>query len=278
MGFIDIGVNLMHQAFDRDREGVLQAAGDAGVSGVVITGGSEQGSRDAARYAVEYNAAHPGGPVRLYATAGVHPHGAAAWGPGTGEALRNLAGGIGPGKERIVRAIGECGLDYNRDFSPRDIQRKRFEEQIALAVDLKLPLFLHERDAFSDFSAILENSRSGISAMVAHCFTGTERELARYLDLGCYIGLTGWICDERRGGHLAGLVGKIPPDRLLIETDAPYLIPRDLPKKPARSGRNEPRYLPHIAAVIAGHLRRPVEELAVQWEENTRRFFGLEGA
>jgi TatD DNase family protein len=113
--------------------------------------------------------------------------------------------------------------------------------------------------------------------MVVHCFTGTERELETYLELGCYIGITGWICDERRGSHLGSLVGRIPSDRLMIETDAPFLIPRSLPREKAggRSGRNEPRYLPHIAGVIAGHAGKTPELLAAETTANARRFFGI---
>jgi TatD DNase family protein len=269
MELIDIGINLMHRSFGADREGVLQAAGDAGVRTLIITGANERSSREAADYAERYNRSHPEGPVTLYATAGVHPHDAKTCGPGTLGELRGLA------EYKAAAAIGECGLDYNRDFSPRPVQREWFEKQIALAGELKLPLFLHERDAFEDFSAILENNRGG-PKMVVHCFTGTEGELMKYLDLGCYIGITGWICDERRGRHLAALAGKIPPDRLMIETDAPFLIPRDLPAPaPGRSGRNEPKYLPHIAAAIARYAGKTAEEVAAESTANARRFFGI---
>jgi TatD DNase family protein len=173
-----------------------------------------------------------------------------------------------------VAAIGECGLDYNRDFSPRDKQRECFEAQIDLAAELGKPLFLHERDAFADFSAILKKKRGAVSRAVVHCFTGGEKELETYLELDCYIGITGWICDERRGAHLIPLVKKIPPDRLLLETDAPYLLPRNLPGN-KRNGRNEPRYLVHIAAFVAAILGKAPEVLAAETFANSRRFFGL---
>ncbi|MDR3333777.1 MAG: TatD family hydrolase [Treponema sp.] len=256
---IDIGINLMHTSFNGDREQVLQAAEEAGVSPLIITGTSVRSSHEAMRYASK----HPG---KLYTTAGVHPHDAKNCTPKTLDELRRMAAG--------VLAIGECGLDYNRDFSPRNIQREWFEKQIQLAGELRLPLFLHERDAFGDFSGILEQNQAAILRMVVHCFTGTGRELDKYLELGCYIGITGWICDERRGVHLRDLLKNIPADKLLIETDAPFLMPRDMAGTP-RTGRNEPKYLPHIAACIARHLDKPLETLAQETYTNTCRFFGI---
>jgi TatD DNase family protein len=258
---IDIGVNLMNPAFDRDREAVVSAAAAAGVAPLVITGSDAESSVRAAEY-VQKN---PGG---LYATAGVHPHNARFWGPAAGELIRDLAARPG------VAAVGECGLDYNRDYSPRHKQRECFEAQIDLAAELGKPLFLHQRDAFGDFSAILKERRAGVSRMAVHCFTGGEGELETCLELGCYIGLTGWICDERRGSHLIPLVKRIPPDKLLLETDAPYLMPRNLPGN-KRNGRNEPRYLVHIAAFIAGVLDKDPETLAAETSANSRRFFGI---
>lgn len=273
----------MHPSFDQDREAVTAAAQAEGVSPLIITGTSVKDSRKAQEYA----ALHPG---KLYATAGVHPHDAKTCNAATLPALRELAA------HDAVVAIGECGLDYNRDFSPRPVQREWFEKQAALAVELGMPLFLHERDAAEDFTAILRavgvcgalrKSYSGakpyrlqgVTNMVVHCFTGTEAELERYLELGAYIGVTGWICDERRGQGLRSLVRRIPPDRLLLETDAPFLLPRDLkkiaPGEKSRSGRNEPRFLRHIARVIAQCQEKDEEQLARETRENTRRFFGI---
>jgi TatD DNase family protein len=263
MRLMDIGVNLIHPAFDRDREAVLRSARERGVSPLIITGTDEASSRSVREYAASL-------PGLCYATAGVHPHGAKNWGEGSGTVLRELAG------NREVVAIGECGLDYNRDFSPRQAQRRCFEEQIRLAIELGLPLFLHERDAFADFSAILEQYRGKVKKMVVHCFTGTGEELFKYLDLGCHIGLTGWICDERRGRHLIPLVKEIPPDRLMLETDAPFLLPRSLPEQPRRSGRNESQYLPHIAAAAARYGGKDPEQLAEETYLTSLRFFGLE--
>jgi TatD DNase family protein len=177
-------------------------------------------------------------------------------------------------------------LDYNRDFSPRPVQREWFERQIELAAGLSLPLFLHERDAFEDFFRILEQYRNSIKAMVVHCFTGGGRELEKYLSLGAYIGLTGWVCDKRRGSHLIPLLKTIPAGRILLETDAPFLLPRNPGRQnflnstqsPAagrfRSGRNEPRFLPLIACFIASRLDKDPEVLCRETYENTCRFFG----
>jgi TatD DNase family protein len=261
MKIIDIGINLMHRSFNDDREQVVRSAAEAGISPLIITGTSEKSSVLAAKYASQY-------PGKLYSTAGVHPHDAKSCTPYTIRNLEKLA------RKDCVVAIGECGLDYNRDFSPRDVQRKYFETQIELACKTGLPLFLHERDAFEDFYKILESYRKDISNMVVHCFTGRKEELQKYLELGCYIGITGWICDERRGKHLIDLVKLIPQDRLMIETDAPFLTPRNLDERP-KDGRNEPRYLVHILDELAYHLDEEIEDLAEQTYKNTKRFFNI---
>jgi TatD DNase family protein len=265
MKLIDIGINLMNSAYDRDRDEVIKTAASAGVSPLVITGSGERSSLAAALYASEYNASQPGA---LYATAGVHPHEAKNCDDGTIDFLRGLV------LEKGAKAIGECGLDYNRDFSPRDVQRKWFIKQAELAAELSLPLFLHERDAFADFSTILADNINAVPAAIVHCFTGTADELKCYLSMGCYIGVTGWICDERRGKHLADLVKLIPKDRLMLETDGPYLLPRDLPVK-VRNRRNEPRFLPHIAETVARHLGKDSAELEDETFNNAIKFFKL---
>jgi len=265
MKLIDIGINLMNSAYDHDRDEVVKNAAATGVSPLVITGSSERSSLDAALYASTCNAVKPG---VLYSTAGVHPHEVKNCGNGTMDFLRELV------REKGAAAIGECGLDYNRDFSPRDVQRRWFVKQLELAAELSLPLFLHERDAFADFSIILGGHIKAVPAAVVHCFTGTAGELDYYLSLDCYIGITGWICDERRGKHLRELVKSIPADRLLLETDGPYLLPRDLPLK-VKNKRNEPRFLPHIAETVARCLDKDPAKLAKETFANAKRFFGV---
>jgi TatD DNase family protein len=266
MRLIDIGINLTHASFDKDRENILRDAEDSGVSPLIITGTSVTESRAAREYAASRNA----GVKRVFSTAGVHPHDAKTCNGSTIEELRTLA------RYPEVVAIGECGLDYNRNFSSRDVQKTWFEKQVELACELKMPLFLHERDAFGDFYAILKKYavRENIKKVV-HCFTGSEKELEWYLSLDCYIGITGWICDERRGTHLFPVVKNIPANRLLLETDAPYLTPRNLSGK-SHSGRNEPKNLAHIARFIADILGKNTETLAEETFSNSCEFFGLE--
>jgi len=262
---VDIGVNLMSPAFDRDREDVIARAEAAGVKTLIITGSSIASSAEALAFAQ----VHP----QCKATAGVHPHNAKDW--DTAARLEELVTQDLSKSAPVIAAIGECGLDYNRNFSPPPAQRKCFEDQLALAARLKKPVFLHERDAFEDFLSILKQYRSHLPGVVVHCFTGGETELEAYLALDCYIGITGWICDERRGAHLIPLLRHIPAGRLLLETDAPYLLPRNLPRSVrGKSGRNEPCFLPHIAAFAAEILGKTPDQLAAETSINAARLFG----
>jgi len=266
VSFVDIAVNLTSPAFDRDRPEVVARALSSGVASLVVTGSSLADSAKALALAGEY--------AGCAATAGVHPHNAKDWdGEASAGLLCALASGSDSGK---AVAIGECGLDYNRNFSPRGAQLGCFEAQLKLAAKLGLPAFLHERDAFGDFHSVLKKHRPELPGAVVHCFTGGERELEAYLELDCHIGITGWICDERRGAHLIPLAGRIPADRLLLETDAPYLIPRNMPKAlRTKSGRNEPSFLVHVAAFVAGILGKSVERLAAETSANAARLFSL---
>ena len=261
MHLVDIGANLTHEAFHADREAVIERAIEAGVERMVITGADETGSRAALDLARQHA-------DRFRATAGVHPHAASDAAPGILETLRGLA------EHPLVAAVGEAGLDFNRDFSPRDVQERLFEQQLQLAADTGLPVFAHQRDAHERFMAILRPWREHLSGIVVHCFTGTEAELADYLAIDCHVGVTGWICDERRGHHLREFVHRIPAERLMVETDAPYLLPRDLDPKP-RSRRNEPVHLPHIVETIAAARGEDPEALAAATTATARRFFGF---
>jgi TatD DNase family protein len=261
MQLIDIGANLGHDSFDHDRDAVLQRARDAGVAQLVVTGASREGSPKALQLAQ----AHPG---LLFATAGVHPHHATEYTDECDAELRALHA------HPEVVAVGECGLDYFRDFSPRPAQRRAFERQLQLAVDTRKPLFLHQRDAHADFMAMMRGFDGTLGPAVVHCFTGTRAELFDYLDRDWYVGVTGWLCDERRGQHLRELVKHIPADRLLIETDAPYLLPRTVRPQPSHR-RNEPMYLAHIVEELARDRREEVTVTAAQTTANARKFFGL---
>lgn len=258
---IDIGANLTHDSFDDDRAEMMQRAADAGVSRMIVTGSSNQGSLDALALANSE-------PGRLYATAGVHPHHAADFDESSVELITRLAA------EDAVVAVGECGLDYFRNFSPRQAQLDAFRSQLQIAAETGLPVFLHQRDAHDDFVEVLEPMLPRLSRAVAHCFTGEHESLHEYLAMGLWIGITGWICDERRGAHLYDIVSIIPDDRLLIETDAPYLLPRTIQPKP-RTRRNEPAYLPEVLRVVAKARDQSEEHVARITTENAVRFFGL---
>jgi TatD DNase family protein len=262
MELIDIGCNLTHDSFDSDRAQVLEHAHEAGVVQMIVTGASEQGSMAALELARD----HPG---ELFATAGVHPHRASEYNDETDALLRDLSSA-----ESVV-AVGETGLDYFRDFSPRDIQREVFQRQLKIGIDSGLPLFLHMRDAHGDFHAIVREVRGQLADVVVHCFTGRRDELHDYLDLDCHIGITGWICDERRGTHMREFWKDIPANRLMIETDAPYLKPRNLRPR-VKSHRNEPRWLPWILGTLAAARDEHPEFLAGQTTRNARRFFRIE--
>ena len=258
---IDIGINLGHESYDADRDTVIRHAHGAGVVQMLVTGSSGSSTRKA----IELSQAHP---HRLFATAGVHPHHAT-------ELTADLLAELEPlARAPEVVAVGECGLDYYRNYSPHEAQRLAFHRQLELAARIGKPVFLHLRDAHGDFFATLREHWPHLAGGVAHCFTGGEAELDSYLDLGLAIGITGWICDERRGTHLLELVRHIPADRLLIETDGPYLLPRDLHPVPG-SRRNEPAYLPHIAATIARARNEPLETLAQSSTAAARSLFGL---
>ncbi|RZZ88500.1 TatD family hydrolase [Pseudoxanthomonas winnipegensis] len=263
MQLIDIGANLTHESFDRDRDAVLQRARAAGVAQLVITGASREHSPKA----LDLARAHPG---VLFATAGVHPHHAVEYTEECDAQMRALLA------QPEVVAVGECGLDYNRDFSPRPAQRRAFERQLQTAVDTGKPLFLHQRDAHADFMAIMKQFDGRLPAAVVHCFTGTRGELFDYLDQDWHIGITGWLCDERRGAHLRELVPSIPAQRLMIETDAPYLLPRTLRPLP-KDRRNEPAFLPHIAEELARDRGEDADRIAQATTATARAFFGLPG-
>jgi TatD DNase family protein len=257
MQLVDIGANLTHASFRDDLDAVLSRARAHGVERIIVTGASVEESRRAADIADAHG---------LYATAGVHPHHARECDDATIPALREVAA-----RPRVV-ALGECGLDFNRNYSPHPSQEKWFVAQLELAAELGKPLFLHSRDAHPRFAEILGNLRVGKA--VAHCFTGEAAELRAYLDLGLYIGITGWICDERRGRHLVALAREVPQDRLLLETDSPYLTPRDLHPQP-KARRNEPAHLPHILRAVARARGEAPEALAAATTRNAQAFFGI---
>lgn len=260
-GLVDIGVNLTSKQFRADLPQVIERALHAGVQRLIVTGLTASLSQAALELARTR-------PKVLCSTAGVHPHNARGFDRHTQAELRNLA--LCP----EVVAVGECGLDYDRDFSPRPEQRRAFESQLELAIALQKPVFLHERSAHADFLRILSNARKGLTGGVVHCFTGGAAELEAYLELGLCIGITGYVCDERRATHLQALIKRIPSDRLMVETDAPFLLPRDL--KGVSGRRNEPAYLPHVAASVARYAERGEDEVRRDTTACAFELFGLQ--
>lgn len=261
---IDIGANLAHESFDHDRDAVIRRAVLAGVGTVVVTGSSLQSSEQALALAQRY-------PGVLWATAGLHPHHASEWSDEMTGRFRELA------RHAEVVSLGECGLDYFRDLSPRPDQRRAFEAQLRLAAELKKPLFLHQRDAHADFIAILREHRAALADVVVHCFTDTCAAMEECLALDCFIGITGWVCDQRRGAALREVVPHIPDNRLVIETDAPYLTPHNAPRDRSRASgrRNEPELLPYVAQTLAELRGQTPEHIAAISTHNARRLFRL---
>ena len=256
---IDIGANLTDKSFRHDLSHVLNRASAAGVDHIVVTGTDIQSSEEAIEICSKYS-------NYLSSTVGVHPHNAGRAIDGWQETIRKLS------SSACVVAIGETGLDYFRDFSPRPVQREVFRVQLELASELGLPVFIHDRDSGDDLLSIVSDF-SNLKAVV-HCFTGTSDLLTKYLDLGLYIGVTGWICDERRGGSLKNSVHLVPDDRLLIETDAPYLLPRNIRPRP-QSRRNEPANLLFVARVVAEARNQALDEVMNLTTKNAKRLFSI---
>ncbi|MCV6589928.1 MAG: YchF/TatD family DNA exonuclease [Marinobacterium sp.] len=259
--WIDICVNLTDKRFAKDQPDIVEQAVEANVKQMIIAGTNLANSEAALTLCQQY-------PEQLYCTAGVHPHDAKDATPTHWRNIRALL------NEQNVVAVGETGLDFNRDFSPRPQQIAAFEQQLELAADCHKPLLLHERDAHQQQYEMLTSARDHITGGVIHCFTGERKALYNYLDLDLYIGITGWVCDERRGEQLQQLVKDIPADRLLLETDAPYLLPRDIKPKP-KGGRNSPALLPHIGSTVARLRNEDWQQLQHQSTTNATRLFQL---
>jgi len=262
---IDIGVNLSNKRFSKDTEETLDRARTAGVEKLILTGTSIEESRAVVDLCQNYSEAFS---EMLYATAGIHPHDASTLDRESITVLRELAA------QPEVVAIGEMGLDFNRNFSTPAEQEKAFEAQLELAIELQLPVFLHERDAADRQLQILKNYRDHLVDAVTHCFTGSKQALFGYLDLNMHIGITGWICDEKRGEALQQLVNNIPLERLMVETDAPYLLPKNIPEPP-KGKRNEPGFLPWVIEGVAKYREESCDQIANATTANAIRFFRL---
>lgn len=258
--FIDIGINLTNKQFNNEHEEIINCALDNGVEQMILTGTSVRGSKESAEIAEHYHDV-------LFSTAGIHPHDAKSFNNESINELRKLL------KQEHVISVGECGLDFDRDFSPRPIQEKCYRAQLELAIEINKPLFLHERSAFKRFNEITDEYLSKLPKAVVHCFTGTLDEAKIYLDKGFYLGFTGAISDTNRFKHLEEVVRYVPLDRMMIETDAPFMLPKNMPRTQNR--RNEPKFLPYVAQTIA-HLKKiSISEVANETTEVARNFFRI---
>lgn len=257
--WFDAGVNLFSAQYDADRPQVMQNASAAGVDTMLLISSDLAETADNLSWCQSHN--------NCLTTAGVHPHQAAAVAPDWQTQLEQLL------KLEHVVAVGECGLDFNRMFSPQAQQIQVFETQLSLAKTTGKAVYLHERDAFDTQISLLKQHQ--ISQGIAHCFTGDTTQLKAYLDLGLYIGITGWLCDERRGQLLQQAMPYLPADRLILETDAPYLLPRNLANKP-KSRRNEPAFISAIATQLSELTGWSVADIARHSEHNARQLFHRE--
>lgn len=253
--FVDSHTHLADPAFDADRDDVVARARAAGCVAAVCIGESI----DAAGRAEVLARAHPG---FLSWTAGVHPHDAASFDPG-----RDLPA-IAAHLDRGAVAVGECGLDYHYDHSPRDVQRAAFAAQIALAAERRAPLVVHTREAEADTSAMVVEAGAAGALGVLHCFTGSPELAETAVAAGWYLSFSGIITFRRWTDD--ALVRAIPPERLLVESDAPYLAP-----VPFRGKRNEPAHVRLTVERLARALDVTPDAAAALTARNARRLFGL---
>lgn len=280
---VDIGANLTNKKFSRDLDSVVQRAKESGVSKIMVTGTSLTASKDALRLSRLY-------PGVLYATAGIHPHDAKSWDEESMPTLRELL------QNRECVAVGECGLDFNRNFSPPETQLEVFEKQIQLACEIQKPLFLHERDAHKEMVNLLTLYKDKLPTCVIHCFTGTKEQAQTYVEMGCYIGLTGYLWKDKSEDGVRRILEDeiLPLDKLLVETDSPFMYPNTRASKLPQHvkdclteksqtflqryctfQRNEPCSLPVTVEMIAAYLKKSPEEIALATTFNALKVFGL---
>ena len=254
--YYDIGLNLFCRQFP-EPERIIEKAWENEVC-CILTGTDSKENRKIDDFVKNHAA---------FGTAGIHPHNADRAAQEDFQAMERML----THNRRIV-AVGECGLDYDRMFSSRENQIRCLEKHIVLAEKLDKPLFLHERGAAGDFIKRFRNHPDICAKSVVHCFTGDKATLDRYLSMGFSIGITGWICDDRRGGELRDAVSLIPLDRILVETDAPYLTPKNVP---GLDRTNVPQNLRYVVRDLARYMKVPEDVLAENARKNTERIFGI---
>lgn len=264
---IDIGANLAAKDFDADLQEVLQAGFEAGVGKVIITGSCFESIPKAQKIIGDYKQEYKN---RLFYTAGIHPHHSDEWNQNSSDFIKKFV------QDEYCVATGEMGLDFFRNFVDKEIQIATFRAQLDLAIKTQKPIFIHERDASETMLKELKNRAGDLPKnIVIHCFTGNRMALEAYLEAGFYIGITGWICDPVRGAHLLDLVKIIPQDKIMIETDAPYLLPKTIKPKP-KSRRNEPKNLGFVAQKISDALEVDTQDFIDKTSANAIAFFGLD--
>ena len=254
--YYDIGVNLFCKQFPNPEQ-IINDALQSGVT-CILTGTDPKENRQIDTFINNHQA---------YGTVGIHPHNADSTKDKDYLEIENIA----KTNNKIV-AIGECGLDFDRMFSTKENQIKCFEKQIEIAETLNMPLFLHERNAVEDFIKVLSNHKEICKKSIVHCFTGNAETLKKYLSMGCYIGITGWICDNRRAKDLRQAVRYIPLDRIMIETDSPFLTPKNIQ---GLSKTNYPQNVKYVAKELAMHMGVPENILISKAKENTEHFFSI---
>ncbi|MFH6946387.1 TatD family hydrolase [Flavobacterium sp. FlaQc-50] len=263
--YIDIGINLTNKQFQNDIDDIVQDAIDADVTKMILTGTSIRNSEESSKIAKQYSGV-------LYSTAGIHPHDAKSFDHQSISKLKNLL------QQKHVVSVGECGLDFDRDFSPRNVQEDCYKAHLELAVEIQKPLFLHESAAFTRFMSITSEYLPKLPKAVVHCFTGTLQEARTYLDNGFYLGFTGAISDSKRFEHLKEVIQYVPLDKIMIETDAPFMLPKNVPNsllKKYHERRCEPAFLPYVAGTIAQFKGIPLDKIAEETTKNAKSFFGI---
>lgn len=252
---IDSHVHLDDKRFNRDRDNIINSLKDNGIEMVINIGADLQTSIASVSLAEKYQ--------NVYAVVGVHPHSAKEVDNSTIEILKSFAS-----REKVV-AIGEIGLDYHYDNSPRDVQRKWFVEQLKLAKEVNLPVVIHTREAAQETFEILKEAQDGTLRGVLHCYSGSVEMALEYIKLGFYISIAGPVTFNN-SRVLKEVVKAVPLDKLLVETDCPYLTP-----EPNRGKRNEPAYVKYVAGEIADIKGISFEELAKATNDNTKELFKI---
>ena len=258
ISYFDIGANLTHESFKKDLDMVIKEAKLNKVKKICITSTTVEDTKISLKISEKEQ-------DFFITTCGIHPHYADTFKESNIKEIKQLS------EHTSVKAIGETGLDFNRNFSKKENQILCFKSQIEIAQELNLNLFLHQRDAHKDFMNCFNNVDLKVNAVV-HCFTEDKEKFYEYLDRGFWIGFTGWICDPVRGKHMIDLISNMPLDRIMIETDSPYLMPKNLKIK---GRRNEPKFIVEVAKRIAILQNKSLEDISQIFFENSLKFFDL---